>query len=131
MKLKTVFSLSIIIFLIFVTGCSQSPPVQPTKVGKILVKSETQLRKQSEIVTTASAFDGKKNIKFRLMVNGVPSKKEATKLFNDIMETVKANANNKNLWSYYNGNFDIKNYTDGVIYTATKMAGKSMTITKK
>jgi hypothetical protein len=129
MKLKTVFSLSIVIFLIFVTGCSQIP-VQPNKIGKILVNSGNQLSKKSEIVTFASASDGK-NIRFRLMVNGVPSKKEATKLFNDIIETVKNNANNKNFWSYYNGNFDIKNYTDGVIYTATKMAGKSMTIRKK
>ena len=60
----------------------------------------------------------------------LPSKKEATKLFNDIIETVKNNANNK-FWSYYNGNFDIKNYTDGVIYTATKKAGKPVIITKK
>lgn len=107
------------------------PPIKPEKVGSILSNSEVQLNNSSGIVTTASAFDGKKNIKFRLMVNGAPSKKEATKLFNNIIKTVKANANNKDLWSYYNGSFDIKNYTTGVIYTATKKAGKSMTIEKK
>ena len=50
MKLKTVFSLSIIVFLLFVTGCSQSPPVQPKNLGKILVNSGNQLSKKKRLL---------------------------------------------------------------------------------
>lgn len=112
------------------TQNSQEPPVKPSEVAKALGKSELQLRATSGIVTTASAFDGKKNIKFRLMVYGTPSKKEATKLFDDILTTVQENSHNKDIWSYYNGQFDIKNYTTGVVYTATKKAGQPIVIDK-
>ncbi len=42
----------------------QEPPVKPSEVATILGRSETQLRATSGIVTTAHAFDGKKNIVF-------------------------------------------------------------------
>ncbi|QSO48751.1 anti-sigma factor [Alicyclobacillus mengziensis] len=107
---------------------SQQSPVKPSEVASILDKSEAQLDAVNGVVTTASSFDGKDNIKFRLMVNGTPSQKEATKLFNDILTVIKANADNKDIWSYYNGQFDIKNYTTGVVYTATKTAGQPLVV---
>ncbi len=64
------------------------------------------------------------------MVYGTPSKEEATKLFEDILTTCQENSHNRDIWSYYNGQFDIKNYTTEVVYTATKRAGQPMVIDK-
>lgn len=66
----------------------EEPPIKPSEVASILNKSEAQFGATSGIVTTASAFDGKENIKFRVMVHGTPSKRKATKLFDDILTNI-------------------------------------------
>ncbi len=128
-----------------VTGCSQSPspkssaasdttptiaPAKTVDVATILAKTETRLNHMTGIVTTATAFDGRANVKIRLMVNGNPSMKQATQLFQDILRVMQAESNAKDIWAQYNGHFDIKSYQSGVVYVANKTAGRPMTVRK-
>jgi hypothetical protein len=114
--------------LFLLADCSQKPDISSNHT---LSNAEKQLNTNKNIETTASSYDGKSTIKFRLMVKGNPSKAEATQLFNDVLEAVKVTSHHKDIWNYYNGQFDIKNYTNGVIFTASKNAKKSIVITKK
>lgn len=115
-----------LIGLLFITGCSQKP--DSTSINNTLGKVEKQLNTTNEIVTTASSYDGKSTIEFRLMVKGTHSKEAANKLFAKIVKGVKEKANRDDIWNYYNGQFNIKNYTNGVVYKATKIVGKSMVV---
>ncbi|GIP44740.1 hypothetical protein J45TS6_31990 [Paenibacillus sp. J45TS6] len=111
--------------LLFLTiACSQESRID---MSDTLVKSEDYFRELEEIDTTASAFDGKKEVKFRLMIDGHPSESEASTLFNDIMDVI-AKYSNSDVWDYYNGYFDIKNYDNGVIYEGTKLIGEDLKV---
>lgn len=117
-----------IIFLTLIVGCSQQPDID---ISKTSGKSEDYFRELEEIETTASAFDGKKDVKFRLMVEGTPTKEEATALFNEILVSFQEYSNHQDIWKYYNGYFDIKNYDVGVIYEATKVIGEELKVVSK
>lgn len=125
LKVFSVFCL--IISMFFISSCNQKPDVN---IPDVLSKSEKQIQKLDKVKTTASAFDGKSNIKFRLMVEGRPSKVEVEKLFNETLNTIAANSNNQDLWNYYNADFDIKSYQDGVVFEAAKPAGDSLKLTE-
>ncbi|MCW3491615.1 IolE/MocC family protein [Dethiobacter alkaliphilus] len=114
-----------ITLLLFVTGCNQQPDI---KMNEALVESQELLRQSDKIETTASAFDGKQNVRFRLMVEEQPSEEEAAILFNKILESVIYFSNRLEAWDYYNGHFDIKTYDNGVVYEATKLIGKDLEI---
>lgn len=122
MSLRLKLILSLIIVVIFTSACSNKPAFN---IGDILAKSEVQLNKLDMVTTTASSFDGKTNISFRLMVEGNPSKEEAEKLFNETLNTIATNSNNQDFWNYYNAQFDIKSYENGILYIATKPIGSS------
>ena len=64
-------------------------------------KSEDYLRQLEEIETTASAFDGKIDVKFRLMVEGHPTEVEAIVLFNEILDSFKKYSNHQGVWHYF------------------------------
>lgn len=109
--------LTLIITVFFLSACAHKPDIN---VSNTLGKSEVQLQKPDKVKTTASAFDGKDVIKFRLMVEGSPSKDEAEKLFNETLNTIATNSNHEDFWNYYNAQFDIKSYDKGILYEATK-----------
>lgn len=116
--------------LLFLTiACSQEASIDMIDT---LGKSEEYFRELEEIDTTAAASDGKKKeVKFRLMVDGHPSEPEATTLFNDIMDVIVKYSNRSDVWDYYNGYFDIKNYDIGVIYEDTKLIGEDLKVESK
>lgn len=126
-----VFGVAIISLMLFATGCTNGPsrapimkpPLNPMMVSQDLSKAERLLRETSGIVTTASAFNGERTVKFRVMVNGRPSHRDAVRLFNEVLQVIQYESNAKDMWSYYNARLDIKSYQYGVIYTATKSAG--------
>lgn len=117
-----------IIFLFLIVGCSQQPDID---ISETIGKSEDYLRQLEEIETTASAFDGKNDVKFRLMVEGHPTEEEAIALFNEILDSFKKYSNHQDVWQYYNGYFDIKNYYIGVIYEATKVRDEDFQVVSK
>lgn len=121
-------SLISIILLFLIVGCSQQPDIN---ISSTIGKSEDYFRQLEEIETTASEFDGKKDVKFRLMVEGTPTEEEATILFNEILDRFKEYSNHQEIWEYYNGSFDIKNYDDGVIYEATKVIDEELKVVSK
>ncbi|WP_246943588.1 hypothetical protein [Bacillus pinisoli] len=116
------------VILILMAGCNPKPQFD---ISEILNQSEEKLNKFEDIETTASAFNGKEDIKFRIMVEGTPSEEEAIVLFNKILDSLKEFSNHENFWSYYNGYFDIKNYDEGVIYEATKMKTEKIKVMSK
>lgn len=65
------------------------------------------------------------------MVEGTPTEEEATDLFNQVLETIKENTKHQDIWEYYDGYFDIKNYDDGVIYEASKVIGEELKVGSK
>ena len=106
----------------FLSACAHKPDIN---VSDTLGKSEVQLQKLDNVKTTASSFDGKNNITFRLMVEGYPSRDEAEKLFNETLNTIATNSNHLDLWNYYNAYFDIKSYDKGILYEGIKPIGSS------
>ena len=123
LRVKIILPLIIVVFLI--SACAHKSEIN---VSDTLGKSEVQLQQLDKVKTTAAAFDGKNNIKFRLMVEGYLSKDEAEKLFNEILNTIATNSNHQNFWNYYNAQFDIKSYDKGILYEATKSKGSSQII---
>ncbi|WP_456278998.1 hypothetical protein [Bacillus sp. AK128] len=121
-------SLISIILVFLIVGCNQQPDID---ISSTIGKSEDYFRQLEEIDTVASAFNGKKDIKFRLMVEGTPTEEEATILFNEILDRFKEYSNHHDIWEYYNGYFDIKNYDDGVIYEATKVINEELEVESK
>ena len=97
-------------------------------ISEALGKAEELLTQSDKVDITAAAFDGSKNIKFRLMVEKEPSEAEAIILFNKILDSFVSYTNRPGFWNYYNGYFDIKSYESGVIYEAEKMPGKELEI---
>ncbi|WP_100407862.1 IolE/MocC family protein [Bacillus solitudinis] len=124
MRKINLISLISITLLVFV-GCSQQPDID---INETIGKSEDYLIQLEEIETTTSAFDGKNDIKFRLMVEGHPTEKEAIFLFNEILVSFIEYSNHQNIWEYYNGYFDMKSSDSGVIYEATKVIDEELQI---
>lgn len=120
-----VISILIILSLFFISACNHKPDLS---IADTLERSEEQLQKIESVKTTAAAFDGIRNIKFRLMVEGRPSKADAEKFFNKTLNTIAENSNSEDLWDNYDADFDIKSYEYGVIYEAAKPAGKSLKV---
>jgi hypothetical protein len=117
------------ILLFLTVACSQKTNID---IGRdTLGKSEKYFNQLDGIETTAAAFDGKKEVKFRLMVDGNPTIAEATILFNRILDVIATNSNHSDLWDYYNGFFDIKNHEHGVIYEGTKLIGEDLQVQSK
>ncbi|OKP84766.1 hypothetical protein [Paenibacillus sp. P32E] len=115
--------------LIFITvACSQGTSID---IGDALGKSEENFRKLEVIDTTAASFDGEKDVKFRLMVEGNPSEVEASILFNRILEVIAKYSNRSDVWDYYNGYFDIENHDDGVIYEGEKLIDEELIVQSK
>ena len=118
----------IFISLFSTTSCSQKPSID---IGDALGKSEEYFRQFDGIATTASSYDGEKDVKFRLMVEGNPTEAEATILFNRILDVIAKYSNRSDVWDYNNGYFDIKNYDQGVIYEGTKQIGEDLKVQSK
>lgn len=114
------------VLLSLIAGCNQQPTID---VNEIIGQTEKTLRGFDEIETTAAAFDGKRDIKFRLMAKEPQTKEEAEILFNEILKSMVRSSNQPDLWDYYNGYFDIKNDDNDVIYEATKIIGEDLEIT--
>ena len=127
MSRKIVFVLLLISFLLTVS-CTKKPSID---IGDAVGKTEDSFRKLDGIATTASSFDCKKDVKFRLMIEENLTETEATKLFRRIMDTIAEFSNRSDVWDYYNGYFDIKNYDHGVIYEGTKLIGEELKVQSK
>ena len=74
--------MSLIFWIIVTVACSEKSNID---IGVALGKTEDYFRQSEGKETTASAFDGKKDIKFRLMIDGDLSEEDAALLFNRIM----------------------------------------------
>lgn len=120
--IKVKLILTLIITAFFLSACGHKPDIN---VSDALGKSEVQLQKLDNVKVTASSFDGKNNISFRLMVEGYPSRDEAEKLFNETLNTIATNSNHLDLWNYYNAYFGIKSYDEGILYEGIKPIGNS------
>jgi hypothetical protein len=83
MKRNKLFFISIAFALLLLVACNNKPDIN---MGEILTKSQDQLRQLDEIKTTAAAFNGKSDVKFRLMVEKHPTEEEAIILFNQILD---------------------------------------------
>ncbi|AZN42629.1 IolE/MocC family protein [Paenibacillus albus] len=127
MSRKIVFILLLISFSLTVS-CTRKPSID---IGDAVGKTEDSFRKLDGIATTASSYDGKKDIKFRLMVKGNLTEAEATKLFRRIMDTIAEFSNRPDVWDFYNGYFDIKSYDYGVIYDGIKLIGEDVKVQPK
>ncbi|MBB6734678.1 hypothetical protein [Cohnella zeiphila] len=127
MSRKILFVLSFISIFLTVS-CSQDTSID---ISDAVGKSEDYFRKLDGIATTASSFDGNKDVKFRLMVEGDLTETEATVLFKRILDVIAKYSNRSDVWNYYNGYFDIKNYDHGVIYEGTKLIGKDLKVKSK
>lgn len=127
MSRKIVFILMLISLLLTVS-CTKKPSID---IGVAVGKTEDYFRKLNGIATTASSFDGKEDIKFRLMIKGNLTETEATKLFRSIMDTIAEFSDRADVWDYYNGYFDIKNYDHGVIYEGTKLIDEDLKVQSK
>ncbi|WP_054940183.1 hypothetical protein [Paenibacillus ihuae] len=116
------------ISLFSTVSCSQETSID---IDDAVTKSEKYFRQLDEIATTASSYDGKKDLKFRLMVEGNPTETEATIFFNLILDVVTNYSNLSDVWNFYNGYFDITNYDQGVIYEGTKLIGEDLIVQTK
>lgn len=119
---------TVFVLLLLITGLNQQPNIDMVEV---LEETEETLRELEKIETTASSFDGEKDVKFRLMVEENPTNEDATILFNEILENIVQYSNHSDVWDYYNGYFDIKSYDNGVIYEATKLKGEGLDVISK
>ena len=114
--------------LLFVSGCNEKSEVD---ISNLMGKTEDYFKQLAEVDTVATSFDGKKDITFRMMVEGTPTEEQAQALFNEVLISFEKYSNQSELWDDYNGYFDIKNYDDGVIYEASKIIGEELKIISK
>ncbi|MBD8035862.1 hypothetical protein H9635_03850 [Solibacillus sp. A46] len=117
-----------VVVLLIISGCSEKSEMD---ILDTLTKTEEHFKQLSEVDTVATSFDGKKDIKFRIMVEGTLTEKQAQTLFEEILNNLKKYSNQSKFWNSYNGYFDIKNYDNGVIYEATKIIGADLKIVTK
>lgn len=127
MSRKILFVLSFISIFLTVS-CSRDTSID---ISDAVGKSEDYFRNLDGIAATASSFDGNKDLKFRLMVKGNLTEAEATVLFKSILDVIAKYSNHSDVWDYYNGYFDIKNYDHGVVYEGTKLIGEDLKVQSK
>ncbi|MFC5602400.1 hypothetical protein [Sporosarcina koreensis] len=124
MKRTKLLYITLSFFLLLITSaCNKQPDID---ISETLRKTEEFFRQAEKIDATASSFDGKKDVKFRLMVEGKLTEDEAILLFNKISDSLIKYSNQSDIWNYYNGYFDIKSYDSGVIFEATKLIGEDL-----
>ncbi|WP_391122552.1 hypothetical protein [Psychrobacillus sp. L3] len=127
MKRLKLLCISFSVLFLLLTACSQQPDIN---ISETLGKIEEFFR-QSEEMDTVSAFDGKKDVKFRIIVEKLPTEEEAIVLFNQIIDRFVKYSNHSDVWDYYNGYFDINSYDNGVIYEANKIIGEDLQVVTK
>ncbi|CAM4507694.1 hypothetical protein FHS16_005744 [Paenibacillus endophyticus] len=71
--------------LLLAVSCTKETSID---IGDAIGKTEDSFRKLDWIATTASSYDGKKDVKIRLMVAGNLTEAEATNLFRRIMDII-------------------------------------------
>ncbi|WP_144555928.1 hypothetical protein [Bacillus sp. X1(2014)] len=111
--------------LLIISGCNK-PPEQD--IGDAVSKSEDYYKK-SKGIDCVGAFDGE-NAKLRLLLGEQKTEQEATKLFNEMLNTIKRYSNNADTWDYYNAKLDLA-YKDTIIFEGTKEAGKKLIVNAK
>lgn len=115
--------------LLLTVACNQQPEID---ISKTIGMTEDYFRQLDEISTTAASYsEDEKQIKFRVMVEKHPTQKEATAMFNNILDNFEKNSHTPEFWGYYNGYFDIKSYDKAVIYEATKLIGEDLKVNLK
>lgn len=127
MKRKLLLFSFLFTLMLMTAACNQQPEID---ISSAVGMTEDYFRQLDEISTTATSYS-EEQIKFRLMVEKPPSKKEATDLFNNILDNLEKKSHTPEFWDYYNGYFDIKSYDKGVIYEATKVIGEDLKVTPK
>ncbi|WP_152602449.1 hypothetical protein [Planococcus sp. CAU13] len=116
---------AMLVLILIITGCNQQPNIDITDV---LIQTSEAIEELDGVETTATSFDGESDVKFRIMVEGHLTEKEAEFLFDQVLENIRKLSNHSDVWNYYNGYFDIKNYDDMVKYEATKIMGEPFAI---
>ena len=125
-RLFLLFNLSFALMFLTV-ACNQQPEID---ISKAVDTTEEYFRELDEVSTTAAVYS-EEQVKFRLMVEKHPSVEEATAMLNTIIDKLEKNSNTPEFWNYYNGNFDIQSYDEGVIFEATKVIGQDLKVTQK
>ena len=126
--MKIINILLSIVVLFLISGCSEKAEID---ISETMIKTEEYFKQLPEVDTVATSFDGKKDIKYRIMVEGTLTEKQAQNLFEEIISSFKKYSNHPELWNDYNGYFDIKSYDEGVIYEASKIIGEDLKIVTK
>jgi len=71
---KMLFFLGVLfVLLLLIAGYNQKPDIN---MSEILEKSEEEFKQLNKVETTAAAFDGESDVKFRLMVEKYPTEEE-------------------------------------------------------
>lgn len=65
------------------------------------------------------------------MIDREITEAEANLLLNQVLDVIVQHSNHPDMWDDYNGYFDIRNYTHGVIYEGTKLIGEDFKIKPK
>lgn len=107
---------------------TNSPIDSEIDVVQVLIKSRELLNQLAEVETSAASYDGKKEIKFRLMVEKKITEAEAASLFNQILDSIINYSNDENIWDDYNGYFDINSYDEDIVYKATKLINEDLVV---
>lgn len=127
---KGAFFLTVISFLILLltVACNDKTDIN---IGDTLDKAREILNESEVIETVAASFDGENKINFRLMVEEDLTTGNATTLFEQILDSMRKNSGDIDIWDSYQGHFDIMSYDKGIIYVATKLIGETLTVVAK
>jgi hypothetical protein len=123
MKNSFRFIYTLLFLLFFLSGCNQPPKMD---IAEALTLSEEKF-KELEGIECVSAFDGE-TVKFRLILDEEPTEKEATKLFEEMLETVASYTSHPDdMWDFYKAKFDLA-FGNGIIYEGNKETGKDLIV---
>lgn len=100
-------------------------------IGDTLDKAREILNESEGIETVATSFDGENKINIRLMVDGNLTTEKAITLFEQILDSMRKNSGDIDIWDSYQGRFDIMNYDKDLSYEAIKLVGEDIKVVSK
>lgn len=114
--------------ILFLVACSnndgetnQAPKMD---IAEALALSEKKFKEAG--IESVSAFNGE-TIKFRLLLDEQPTRKEANKLFVEMLDTASYTSHPEHMWDFYKAKFDLS-YKDVLIFEGNKEKGKDLIV---
>jgi hypothetical protein len=113
-------------FLLITVGCDNLNVKDGISEG--VIKAQVIMEQDELVSSVAEAFNGKENIKFRIVVKGSLTNNQAKMLVIKFMEAISKHSklqDNTKFWGKYNLNFDITSQKDGqILFNGTKFKDK-------